>query len=109
MEILTREATNGTIYNVIHEPVYNPDGTESNLTFRSTNGEADLTKSFGVYRFDWMPGRVDFFYNGKPLSNMTTNIPDEAGAIYLNNWSNGGFLVRISILQNHDSETTWNL
>ncbi|KAF2429770.1 concanavalin A-like lectin/glucanase, partial [Tothia fuscella] len=44
---------------------------------------------FHEYRFDWIPGKVSFYADNVWLKDMTVDIPDTAGHVVLNHWSNG--------------------
>lgn len=46
-------------------------------------------QGYHEYRFDWLPGKVSFYADGKWLQDMTTNAPDRPGHLILNHWSNG--------------------
>ena len=46
-------------------------------------------ESFHEYRFDWLADRISFYADGSWLVDMNVSIPDTAGAIFLNHWSNG--------------------
>ncbi len=52
------------------------------LPFRPDQG-------FHEYRFDWSPGKVSFYADGKWLIDMTTNIPVEGSKIHFVHWSDG--------------------
>ena len=47
----------------------------------------DPTADFHEYRFDWHPGSVDYFVDGKPAGSLTKQVPDQDAAMMLNNWS----------------------
>lgn len=41
------------------------------------------------YRFDWTPGRITFYTDGKLIWETEKGVPLEAGGLILNHWSNG--------------------
>lgn len=41
------------------------------------------------YRFDWLPDRVDFYFDSHWMSTIRTNVPKSPGAIHVSHWSNG--------------------
>ncbi|KAF1827057.1 glycoside hydrolase family 16 protein [Dissoconium aciculare CBS 342.82] len=47
------------------------------------------SSGFIEYRFDWLPGRVDFFADNKLVNSMTDNIPTAPGRLHISHWSNG--------------------
>lgn len=49
----------------------------------------DPSEAYHEYRFDWMPGRVDMWADGKWLHSFIEGTPDSPGAIHLIHWSNG--------------------
>jgi beta-glucanase (GH16 family) len=50
----------------------------------------DPSDGFHEYRFDWVPGRVTFYADGRALSRMTgAAVPDHPGHVLLSHWSNG--------------------
>lgn len=59
-------------------------------TFKQVNLDFDPTESFHEYRFDYLPGRVIFYADGKNLAEMTgASMPSSSGHIILQHWSNG--------------------
>ncbi|KAJ5136933.1 glycoside hydrolase family 16 protein [Penicillium atrosanguineum] len=48
-----------------------------------------LTDEYHEYRFDWMPNRVSFYFDGKWLWDLVTDVPSWRTAILLSHWSNG--------------------
>ena len=50
---------------------------------------ADATTAEHEYRFDWAPGLVAFYVDGKQEWNTTQNVPSTPGSFILNNWSDG--------------------
>jgi beta-glucanase (GH16 family) len=47
----------------------------------------DPSEAFHEYRFDWYPGRVEYFLDGKPIATLTKQVPDMDSQIMLNHWS----------------------
>ena len=56
---------------------------------------ADAQIAVHEYRYDWVPGKVDYYTDGVLQETFTTNVPTEPGAVLWNIWSNGdpGFSV----------------
>ncbi|KAK8209388.1 concanavalin A-like lectin/glucanase domain-containing protein [Phyllosticta capitalensis] len=52
------------------------------LPFRPDDG-------FHEYRFDWLEDRVSFYADGQWLKDMTIDLPNSAGHLVVNHWSNG--------------------
>lgn len=62
-------------------------------TFKQINLTFDPTESFHEYRFDYLPGRVNFYADSELLTEMTgDSIPSTAGHLILQHWSNGNAL-----------------
>lgn len=49
----------------------------------------DPANSFHEYRFDWTSDRVSFYVDGVWIHDMTSSVPNEAGRLFINHWSNG--------------------
>ena len=47
---------------------------------------SDATSVFQEYRIDWLPGRTDFYLDGKLQKSLTENVPSVAGSWLWNNW-----------------------
>ncbi len=47
---------------------------------------SDATTVFQEYRIDWVPGRTDFYLDGKLQKSLTENVPSIAGSWLWNNW-----------------------
>jgi beta-glucanase (GH16 family) len=47
----------------------------------------DPSAAFHEYRFDWRPGRVDYYVDGKQYATLTNQVPDRPSRILLNHWS----------------------
>ncbi len=56
-------------------------------TPRETLSETSADGFFS--RTKGLPGRVDFYVNGKLLSSTTENVPSSPGRIHISHWSNG--------------------
>ncbi|OAA59377.1 Concanavalin A-like lectin/glucanase [Cordyceps fumosorosea ARSEF 2679] len=66
---------------------YDASGTS---TYKTINLGFDPSASFHEYRFDYVPGKVYFYADSKLLAEMEgTQIPDSAGHLILQHWSNG--------------------
>ncbi|KAJ5201508.1 glycoside hydrolase family 16 protein [Penicillium cinerascens] len=48
-----------------------------------------LTDEFHEYRFDWMPDRVSFYFDGQWLWDLIDDIPTSSSAMFFKHWSNG--------------------
>ncbi|KAK3698734.1 hypothetical protein LTR37_016824 [Vermiconidia calcicola] len=44
---------------------------------------------YNEYRFDWLPGRIDYYVNSRYVWTTTENVPSEPGRIHMSHWSNG--------------------
>ncbi len=66
---------------------YDASGTS---TYKTVNLDFDPTAAFHEYRFDYLPGKVSFYADSKLLAQMDgVSIPDSAGHLILQHWSNG--------------------
>ncbi|KAK7608512.1 hypothetical protein JOL62DRAFT_580852 [Phyllosticta paracitricarpa] len=65
-------------YDASHTQTYNVYP----LPFRPDDG-------FHEYRFDWLDDRVSFYADGQWLKDMTIDLPNSAGHLVINHWSNG--------------------
>jgi hypothetical protein len=48
-----------------------------------------LTDKYHEYRFDWMPNRVSFYFDGQWFWDLTDDVPSVHSAVFLKHWSNG--------------------
>ncbi|KAJ5698715.1 hypothetical protein N7462_000720 [Penicillium macrosclerotiorum] len=101
IELLSRQYTNYTLSGsddpsspinlVFHSIQSIIDGYQ--LPNTSTYGRpvlpVALTDEFHEYRFDWMPNRVSFYFDGKWLWDLITDVPSWRTAILFSHWSNG--------------------
>jgi len=55
----------------------------------SSPAPSDITTAFHEYRYDWLPGRTDFYIDGVRLVSLEQNVPTEPGYLMWNHWSNG--------------------
>ena len=59
-------------------------------TFKTVNLTFDPTEDFHEYRFDFMPGIVNFYVDSKKVSEMESDkVPSVGGHLILQHWSNG--------------------
>jgi hypothetical protein len=59
-------------------------------TYKTVNLTFDPSKAFHEYRFDYLPGKVYFYADSQLLAEMEGKaIPDSAGHLILQHWSNG--------------------
>lgn len=47
------------------------------------------SEGFHEYRFDWSPGKVAYYVDGKHMKDLTKGVPEVPGSLILNHWSNG--------------------
>ncbi|KAL8959488.1 MAG: hypothetical protein Q9193_003659 [Seirophora villosa] len=47
------------------------------------------SEGYHEYRFDWSPGKVACYVDGKHLEDLTKGVPEVPGSLILNHWSNG--------------------
>ncbi|KAL8781945.1 MAG: hypothetical protein Q9213_005784 [Squamulea squamosa] len=52
------------------------------VPFRPSDG-------YHEYRFDWSPGKVSYYIDGKHVTDLTESVPTVPGRILLNHWSHG--------------------
>lgn len=58
-------------------------------TYKQVDAPAIPTSAEHEYRVDWLPGKVDFFTDGKLTQTFTTNVPKDPGNWIWNIWTNG--------------------
>ncbi|CVL01263.1 related to xyloglucan endo-transglycosylase-like protein [Fusarium mangiferae] len=59
-------------------------------SFKRVNLDFDPTDAFHEYRFDYLPGQVLFYADGKLLAHMKGgDMPSSGGHLILQHWSNG--------------------
>lgn len=46
-------------------------------------------EGYHEYRFDWLQDRIDFYIDGSIVWTGTSSVPDGAGRLIMNHWSNG--------------------
>ncbi|KAL8733187.1 MAG: hypothetical protein Q9181_003670 [Wetmoreana brouardii] len=69
------------IHFVLHAKNLNPNKTPQ-VPFHPSDG-------YHEYRFDWSPGKVSFYTDGKHVADITQGVPEVPGRILLNHWSHG--------------------
>jgi beta-glucanase (GH16 family) len=93
MEMLSREfsSNNSTANLVVQTPASAAAGFDAKGTanFDTPGLPFDPSAAYHEYRFDWMPGQVNFYIDGTLYDIMTTEIPNSPGKVVLNHWSNG--------------------
>ncbi|KAG6005494.1 hypothetical protein E4U21_007888 [Claviceps maximensis] len=99
MEFLSREFDVVTqvfpVNLVIHSRESMRDGYDASKsgTLRRVELSFDPTSAFHEYRFDYLPGRVIFYADGRVLAEMGgERIPSSGGHLILQHWSNGNKL-----------------
>lgn len=93
MEFLSKQQlpNNASVNLVIQSPEngglgYTAPGSPN---FAHVSLPRDPSSAYIEYRFDWLPGRVDFFADNKLVKSMTENIPTAPGRLHISHWSNG--------------------
>lgn len=89
MEFLSKQNVNRTINLVIQSPESASRGYASGSDFDTRTLAFGSQEGYNEYRFDWRPGRVDFYANSVLLSSISDNVPQSAGKIHVSHWSNG--------------------
>ncbi|KAI5812118.1 concanavalin A-like lectin/glucanase domain-containing protein [Pyronema omphalodes] len=95
MEILTAQIndTSRPIHLVLHSPLSQQYGGDASQTpyYQIKNLDFEPSNDMHEYRFDWSPGRVDFYADGKFIQSMQDDIyvPSAPGKIIMSHWSNG--------------------
>lgn len=80
IEIITGDTNKGVHYtNQRPNPSANASTVQDPLP-------SDATSGFQEYRVDWVPGRTDFYLDGKLQQSFTENVPSTAGKWLWNNW-----------------------
>ncbi|KAK5162793.1 uncharacterized protein LTR77_011165 [Saxophila tyrrhenica] len=51
--------------------------------------ESAPSEDYNEYRFDWLPGRVEYYLNGGMVWSTGENVPSSAGRVHISHWSNG--------------------
>jgi beta-glucanase (GH16 family) len=69
--------------------VHSPDPKHEPGANTSWVAAVDLPQGFHEYRFDWMPDRIDFYFDSVLAWTTTENIPDTPGKLMLSHLSNG--------------------
>lgn len=72
-----------------YEGVHYTNQKSSANSAASTLGKdlpSDATTVFQEYRIDWVPGRTDFYLDGRLQSSLTDNVPSTPGSWLWNNW-----------------------
>jgi beta-glucanase (GH16 family) len=60
---------------------------QTDVDYKLVKLDFDPAADFHEYRFDWHPGSVDYFVDGKPAGSLAKQVPDQAAAMMLNHWS----------------------
>ncbi|KAI5368021.1 Putative glycoside hydrolase family 16, concanavalin A-like lectin/glucanase domain superfamily [Septoria linicola] len=89
MEFLSKQNEARTINLVLQSPHSADVGYASGPDFSTRNLSFAPEDAYNEYRFDWLPGRVDFYANSQLLSSVTQNVPNQAGKVHISHWSNG--------------------
>jgi hypothetical protein len=93
MEFLSRQfnESQGTVQLVLQSPESVRDGFDASGTagYQIQHLPFRPDEKFHEYRFDWTPNSVIFYVDGQIMHTMTENIPNSAGRMFMNHWSNG--------------------
>ncbi|KAF2439790.1 glycoside hydrolase family 16 protein [Karstenula rhodostoma CBS 690.94] len=93
MEFLSKQfnESQGTVQLVLQSPQSVRNGYDASRTagYQIQHLPFRPDEQFHEYRFDWTPGSVIFYVDGKVMHEMTENVPSEPGHMFLNHWSNG--------------------
>ena len=81
----------GTVNLVLQSPESAREGyvNPSSADFALQDLPFKPQEGYHEYRFDWVPGRVEFYADGVLLRTMRENVPDRAGKVHVSHWSNG--------------------
>ncbi len=60
---------------------------QTDVDYKLVKLDFDPAADFHEYRFDWHPGSVDYFVDGKPAGSLAKQVPDQDAAMMLNHWS----------------------
>ncbi|KAI5810918.1 glycoside hydrolase family 16 protein [Peziza echinospora] len=93
MEFLSSQLNDTTspVNLVLHSPLSLQNGGDASgtPTFKVIQLPFEADEQVHEYRFDWTPGKVSFYADGKWLYDMTEFVPTTPGHIVLSHWSNG--------------------
>jgi beta-glucanase (GH16 family) len=78
VEMLTKD--NRDLHFTLHH-------VQTDVDYKLVKLDFDPADDFHEYRFDWHPGSVDYFVDGKPAGSLTKQVPDQDAAMMLNHWS----------------------
>jgi hypothetical protein len=65
--------------------------TENAVSTWNCTAAVKCPQDFHEYRFDWFPGRIDFFFDNIPAGTASESIPDSAGTLELVHGVDNGF------------------
>ncbi|KAL8804167.1 MAG: hypothetical protein Q9182_002709 [Xanthomendoza sp. 2 TL-2023] len=84
VELLSYQDTASSPDNEIHFVNHGGVGghIKPHVSFHPSDG-------YHEYRFDWSPGKVAFYTDGKHVGDLTDGVPSKPGNILLNHWSDG--------------------
>ncbi|KAF1960940.1 concanavalin A-like lectin/glucanase [Byssothecium circinans] len=92
MELLTKDfnGTQGAVNLVLQseQSAANRNAAGTN-TFKVHHLDFRPDQDFHEYRYDWSPGKVTFFVDGKALYTTTENVPNQGGPMMMTHWSTG--------------------
>ncbi|KAG2171782.1 hypothetical protein INT43_008162, partial [Umbelopsis isabellina] len=89
METLSYLKNPAKVYVSVKPQIYNADGSASEETLRRQEVSFQPSDGFHEYRFDWFPGKVEYFIDGQSIGVITTNVPQQPGKIIFNHWTDG--------------------
>ena len=69
------------VQNTTAKPTPNYDTSSQNI-YKMAFPPGGTAANYNEYRFDWLPGRIDYYINGRHAWTTTENIPSTAGRIH---------------------------
>jgi hypothetical protein len=78
VEMLTKD--NRDLHFTLHN-------VQTDVDYKLVKLAFDPAAGFHEYRFDWHPGSVEYFVDGKPAGTLAKQVPDQEAAMMLNHWS----------------------
>jgi Glycosyl hydrolases family 16 len=85
-------STESNLYFVLHTQESKDQGDDASKTptFKHLALPFKTDDAFHEYRFDYSPGRVEFYVDSKRYVTFTgADVPDKPGHVVFNHWSNG--------------------
>lgn len=95
MEFLSRNQQATGNHGFVNLVIQSPESADVGFVqpgsndFENHSIPLDPAEMYHEYRFDWLPDRVDFYFDSQWMSTIRTNVPKSPGAIHVSHWSNG--------------------